>query len=287
MVKKVSVLLAALFVILTASASAEYNKYNELDYVNAYNMTLQDIADDAEMTVEEFKEYFGLPEDMPADTNETAAYSYITVEKMAELHQINLDEAIAEMKMYCKGDFEITKDTLYKDVEDNMPIKNYIGDIDFEDFKAVFELDNELTEDSMFGKIRTKLQRIALWENKILSYDEGNSILVMLNGKYLDFDVAPIIINDRVMVPMRNIFEALGSVVNWDGETKTIFANKGSDIITMQVGQSSFFKNAEKIEIDSPSVIENERTLVPIRAVAEALDTQVFYNENTKTVVIH
>ena len=33
--------------------------------------------------------------------------------------------------------------------------------------------------------------------------------------------------------------------------------------------------------------IENGRTLVPLRAVAEALNTQVFYNPDTKTVVIH
>ena len=55
----------------------------------------------------------------------------------------------------------------------------------------------------------------------------------------------------------------------------------------MQVGQDSFFKNEDKIAIDSPSVIIDTRTLVPIRAIAEALDTEVFYNQNTRTVVIH
>ncbi len=284
--KKLALTLAASFTVISVSASAEYNKYNEEDYINPYNHTIQEIADSAEMTVEEFKAEYGLPEDMPADTNETAAYYRITVGKMAELNGIPIEDAIAEMKELC-GDMEITADTLYKEVEDNIRIGKYIGDIDFSEFKSIYALGESVNENSPFSEIRTIIHRDALYEGGILSYDDGKAVLVMLNGKYLDFDVAPIIINDRVMVPMRNIFEKLGAKVTWDGESKTIFAGRGDDVITMQIGQNYLFKNSEKIETDTPAIIENERALVPIRAVSEALETQVFYNSNTKTVVIH
>ena len=45
--------------------------------------------------------------------------------------------------------------------------------------------------------------------------------------------------------------------------------------------------NGRTVYPDTEPVIIEGRTLVPIRAVAEALDTEVFYNGNTKTVVIH
>ena len=51
-----------------------------------------------------------------------------------------------------------------------------------------------------------------------------NDIQVKLDGKTLSFDVPPQIINDRTMVPLRAIFEALGATVDWNQETKTGFS---------------------------------------------------------------
>ena len=86
---------------------------------------------------------------------------------------------------------------------------------------------------------------------------------------------------------MRNIFTALGAEVHWQGDVQTVIAVRGNDVIAMQLGQNFLFKNNEKIEIPTAPVARDGRTLVPVRAVAEALDTDVFYNGNTKTVVIH
>lgn len=286
MYKKVFVAAAVMLTALATQVNAEYNRYNEMDAVNVYNNTLQDVADMSETTVEEFKKQFGLPEDMPADTNETIAFDYVPLKVWAENSGTTFEEALPELQALYKGEEELTEDTHYGDFLKNVTLADYIGDADVD---AVIEQLNivGVTADSLYGDIRTKVERKLLEAAGTLSYAKDDAILVMLNGKYIDFDVAPVIMNERVMVPMRNIFEALGATVNWMGETKTIFAGKGTDVITMQVGQSSFFKNEEKIEIDAPSVIVDERTLVPIRAVAEALDTQVYYNENTRTVVIH
>lgn len=46
----------------------------------------------------------------------------------------------------------------------------------------------------------------------------SEEITVCLNGTPLEFDVPPQLINDRTMVPMRKIFEALGAAVDWNGE---------------------------------------------------------------------
>ena len=48
------------------------------------------------------------------------------------------------------------------------------------------------------------------------------AVRVILNGRTLQFDVPPIMENDRTLVPLRVIFEALGAGVEWDGATQTV-----------------------------------------------------------------
>ena len=290
MYKKITILTAAILAALTASASAEYNKYNEQNYINFNNNTIQEVADSLEMTLEEFKAEFNLPEDMPGDTMETAAYFNLTVKDFAALQGGTADVLIEELSELTGK--EITEETVYKEAEEGILFNTYLEKVEgltpdrFGEYHAALGLTG-ITEETTFEEGRNQIHRTFLAENNLLGYFEKDSILVMLNGKYLDFDVAPMIINDRVMVPMRYILEPLGSIVNWDGETQTVFANKGDKIITMQIGQNYMFLNSEKLELDSPAVIVDGRTLVPVRAVAEALETKVYYNEDTKTVVIH
>ena len=115
----------------------------------------------------------------------------------------------------------------------------------------------------------------------------ADGIKVLLNGEAIDFaDVAPQIINDRTMVPLRAIFEALGAEVAWDDATKTVTAKKGDVTIKMTIGADSFAKNDEKIALDSPATIVDSRTLVPVRAIAESFGSTVGWIAESKTVTI-
>ena len=58
---------------------------------------------------------------------------------------------------------------------------------------------------------------------QIVSADDD--ISVYLNGNRLDFDVPPMLIDDRTMVPMRKIFEALEAEVQWDGASQRVTAS--------------------------------------------------------------
>ena len=285
MLKKTIISLAVVFTALTVSVSAEYNKYNEASYINISNGTLGDVAGVFSMSVDEFKKKFGLPEDMAEDTNETAAYYSLTLENYAKMIREDIDTVIEHMSS--SGDIKLDKSTLLLDAENNQLITNYFSPMTIDEFKKEYGFGDEVNEDTRYGDIRTQLYRKILAGMGTLSYFDENSLLVMLNGRYLDFDVAPIIVNSRTMVPMRAIFEALDATVHWDSDTKTIVATHGDDIITMQVGQNAMFLKDKKIELDVPPEIIDSRTLVPLRAVAEALNTEVFYNTDTKTVVIH
>ena len=113
-----------------------------------------------------------------------------------------------------------------------------------------------------------------------------NDIQVKLDGKTLSFDVPPQIINDRTMVPLRAIFEALGASVEWNQKTKTVTSTKGDTTIKLTIDSNTMYVNDNTVTLDSPACVVNDRTLVPVRAISEAYKTKVDWNGDTRTVVI-
>ncbi len=111
-------------------------------------------------------------------------------------------------------------------------------------------------------------------------------IKVILNDQNIKFDQPPIIEDGRTLVPLRAIFEALNATVNWDEQTKTITAQKGDIILSLQVGSNILNKNGEQITLDVPAKIYAERTLVPLRAVSECFGANVEWNGKENTVLI-
>lgn len=125
---------------------------------------------------------------------------------------------------------------------------------------------------------------------------EVSKIDVQLNGQYIDFTdnegnkVEPQLINSRTMVPMRKIFEVLNSTVEWNGETNTVTAENNGKTIILQINnlEAKVSENGEEqvIILDSAPVIVNDRTLVPVRFIAESLNMQVGWDEENQTVII-
>ncbi len=120
----------------------------------------------------------------------------------------------------------------------------------------------------------------------IIGEKKKDGIYVCLNGWELEFDVPPMLENDRTLVPMRAIFEALGAEVSWYPEDRTIVAVRGGTTVFMQVDDWYMSVNDEWIALDAPPRIVNDRTLIPLRAVAEAFGAQVGWDEATQTVTV-
>ncbi len=111
-------------------------------------------------------------------------------------------------------------------------------------------------------------------------------ITVTLDGNVLEFDQNPIIVNSRTMVPLRAIFESLGATVEWDQDTQTVTSVKGDTTISMTIGKAEMKKNEEVIVLDVAPQIVGNRTLVPVRAVAESFNCIVDWDGETQTVII-
>ncbi|MEW6388814.1 MAG: copper amine oxidase N-terminal domain-containing protein, partial [Thermodesulfobacteriota bacterium] len=111
-------------------------------------------------------------------------------------------------------------------------------------------------------------------------------ITVLLNDHPLSFDQPPVIVNDRTMVPLRAIFQALGAEVNWDGATQTVTATRGDTVIILVIGSPAAFKDGQAVTLDQPALLMGGRTMVPVRFVSEALGAEVNWDDATQTVTI-
>ncbi|MBQ7040108.1 MAG: hypothetical protein IJN39_06025, partial [Clostridia bacterium] len=102
----------------------------------------------------------------------------------------------------------------------------------------------------------------------------------------MNFDVPPVIMNGRTMVPFRAIFEALGCTVSWDAETRTATGIRNGRKIQLTIGDKTARIGDQPQTLDQEAVIENSRTLVPLRFVSEALGAEVQWLADSRVVVI-
>ena len=85
--------------------------------------------------------------------------------------------------------------------------------------------------------------------------DEG--IKVYLERSKINFDVQPQTINDRTMVPIRAIFEAMGANVTWDDATQTATSTKDDTTVKMTLNSTTEYINdtAHTMDVSRRKVI--------------------------------
>lgn len=137
------------------------------------------------------------------------------------------------------------------------------------------------------------------WGNINIDY-EGNDVLksvsfsnnttekinILINNQFLESDQPAVSVNDRTLVPMRAIFEALGAEVEWNENTQTVTGTKNNMTVSITINEKNILINEEKNEIDVPAQLINNRTMVPVRAVSEAFDCIVKWNGMKNCVII-
>ena len=83
---------------------------------------------------------------------------------------------------------------------------------------------------------------------------------------------------------MRTIFQALGATVDWNGNTKEITSIKENKTVKMQINNNTMTVNSNEIYLDMAPIIKGSRTLIPVRAVAEAFDCNVSWDSLNRRV---
>ncbi len=125
----------------------------------------------------------------------------------------------------------------------------------------------------------------------------AKDVNIVIDGEKLNLDVAPQIIDGRVMVPIRGVLENLGALVKWDDETQTVSARKSSKTVSLEIGSNDVTLDkgetnddgsakTETIQTDVAAQLVSDRTLVPLRVISEAMGYSVDWNDETYTVSI-
>lgn len=109
---------------------------------------------------------------------------------------------------------------------------------------------------------------------------------VYLDGKILHFDVDPVIEDNRTLVPLRGIFEAMNAQVSWDQASQTATAVNGDTAVVLTVGSTTVFVNGQVQTLDVPAKIVNQRILAPLRFVGEAFGGVVSWDQATHRIDI-
>lgn len=117
-------------------------------------------------------------------------------------------------------------------------------------------------------------------------------------GENIDFaeGAEPIIVDNRLMLPLRAVAEALDATVYWFGDEKRIQIVLYDSLLSLQIDNNIMAcydivdgnpVPTETIEMDVPASIQNDRTYVPIRAISEAFKADVTWdNTNRRAVVV-
>ncbi len=120
----------------------------------------------------------------------------------------------------------------------------------------------------------------------IIPASAQENVKVVFNGTPMKFDVPPVILNGRTLVPLRAIFEALGAEVTWDDASETAIGVRRGVRVSVTVDSSAATINGKAVTLDQPAVLMDGRTLVPLRFISEAYGCEVGWDDATQTVSI-
>ncbi|MFJ5623510.1 DUF6612 family protein [Peribacillus loiseleuriae] len=114
----------------------------------------------------------------------------------------------------------------------------------------------------------------------------SQKVKVVVNGEVLKLDAAPYMKDNRVLVPIRGVFEKLGLKVNWNQSAKTATIKSDDTAIIMTLGKKEVQVNGKTTKIDTAVSIKENRLFIPVRFVIENSGANVKWSQADQTVHI-
>ena len=216
-------------------------------------------------------EYYGYPND-----NMDQKYIPKSLDKIYEIALYTEDNSIEYTEepfliTFNLSDADISPDdfnNLYGVLYDGDEIKEYISGTYTQDTKA-FKFYIDKPGNYAVNIVKNTMQ---------LKLTIGNTSYTV-NDSQKTFDSAPVIVNDRTLVPVRAIAECFGAQVEWDETAKTATIIYNGKISALTIGKLAS-------GMDVPAQIINGRTMVPLRYISENFGANVTYDDRLKSIAI-
>ena len=218
-------------------------------------------------------------------------------EKYPELANILEDEPILPKHNVIKNNVEYRSAgynldanvTKYGTVENNIELKKTDSFADYKNKDFTVKADSEIKEkipdfiDIPFNEIGLRTRDVEEVQKNSVMLFIGSPRAVALGNKTLvdpaNLAVAPIVKDDRTLVPVRFIAESFGAKVGWDEATQTVTVEGSGKTITLVIDSAEMNVDGQTVMLDVPAQTINDRTLIPLRAIVEVMGKQVFWDE--------
>lgn len=147
-------------------------------------------------------------------------------------------------------------------------------------------LENQINNlKSSYAKMEKDL---ALIKSQILTEIKvtiGKNVAIV-DGSQIALDVPPVIIKGRTMVPVRFIGEAFGAKFDWDGSVRKVTFVLDDTSIELYIDKKTAVVSSKNTSLDVAPVIENGRTMVPLRFVSQHMGAIVEWDQTSRTAII-
>ena len=242
-----------------------------------YIATLADGSDAVKLTIT-FTPY---KSSSSGSSSSSLSYSITIADKTPDGGKISVSEKSAK-----KGDtvtITVTPDKGY--VLDELIVTDKNGD----EIKLKDKGNGKFT----FTMPASKVKIEATFEKEAPQTPADNTIVLTIGspvatvfGEIVVNDVAPLARNNRTLLPIRFVAEALGATVDWNADLQKVTIEKADLLIELYLGQTTAYVNGQPIVLDVAAFAENNRTYLPLRFIAENLGATVLWDQPTQTVTI-
>lgn len=126
-------------------------------------------------------------------------------------------------------------------------------------------------------------------EDVVVSLQIDNPVM-KVNGVQAEIDegrnTVPVILGNRTLVPIRAIVEAFGGKVFWDGDTRTVTLSLKDDVVKLAIDSNVAYHNDKVTILDAAPKVINDRTMIPLRFVAESFNLGVAWEEDSRIITV-
>lgn len=126
--------------------------------------------------------------------------------------------------------------------------------------------------------------------SKPASLFASKGISILYNGSLVPTDVSAQLKSNAVLLPLRNVGDALGYKVGFDKKTGNSSLTKGDTVYIISSGTKTVTKtvngNKETLKLNAPTIVVNNRLFIPVRFFAEESNLDIQWDSAAKIVII-
>lgn len=125
------------------------------------------------------------------------------------------------------------------------------------------------------------------YDNKIYTYTE-EAVYLKVNGETLsNLDMPPIIMNGNTLVPAREVFEKVGASVAWKEKEQEVDVLYKNTFVVMHINDTNAVVAGKHVQMSVAPKIINNKTMIPLRFVGEAVGLEVNWDKENRTAIIN